>query len=91
MSRCRICKTPTESYNTHCLACYRGSAAEIAEAGERITALRIGQHDRDAFWLSKFDRSGNVRAGWSFERWIIDRVAGVPKTPSPLAEELTAA
>ena len=47
--------------------------------------------DYRAFYLAKF-ANGDVRADWSFVDWIADRVADMPKTPTPeLARWITEA
>jgi hypothetical protein len=37
----------------------------------------------DDFYAAKFDDDGNVRPGWNFNAWILDRSADIPKTGSP--------
>jgi hypothetical protein len=42
----------------------------------------------DDYYSAKHDDEGNVRADWSFDRWIEERVAGWRKSPSPDAQRL---
>jgi hypothetical protein len=33
----------------------------------------------DPFYEAKFDEHGDVRPGWSYTDWTLDRVAGIPR------------
>ena len=55
------------------------------KASEYITPLRRSQAVVDEFHHAKFDDDGNVKAGWDFSEWVLERVADIPRTCNPVA------
>lgn len=70
-----------------CMQCYQAQQAKPINTA-RLVQLRGEQAERDDYWHHKFwkDQDGVlcVRPGWNFNSFIMARVAGIPKTPSPM-------
>jgi hypothetical protein len=83
---CKDCGAPAaKPHYVRCDKCYRAESSQTAATEAHITRLRWRQATPDAYYHDKFDESGDVRPDWCFNKWVLDRVAGWPKTPSVLA------